>query len=84
MTLSGATTPGQSGLGSDGNERVLRIPQFSITGTSPSHCLALFAGHSFEGSHRSAENRSVYSTAPTDWTTHLGIEQAHRCLTLVI
>ena len=26
-TLSGATTPGQSGHGSDGNEGVLRIPQ---------------------------------------------------------
>ena len=25
--LSGATTPGQSGPGSDGNEAVLRIPQ---------------------------------------------------------
>ena len=32
--LSGATTPGQSGTGSDGKERVLRIPQSSsITGT---------------------------------------------------
>ena len=34
-TLSGATTPGQSGPRSDGNERVLCIPQSSsITGTS--------------------------------------------------
>ena len=32
-TLSGATTPGQSGPGSDGNEGVLCIPKsFSITG----------------------------------------------------
>ena len=31
MTLSSATTPGQSGPGSDGNEGVLRI-----TGASPS------------------------------------------------
>ena len=39
MTLSGATTPGQSGLGSDGNEGVLHIPQrSSITGTSSSDC----------------------------------------------
>ena len=38
--LSGATTPGQSGPGSDGNEGVLRIPQSSsIAGTSPSDCL---------------------------------------------
>ena len=27
MTLSGATTPGQSGPGSDDNEKVLRISQ---------------------------------------------------------
>ena len=34
-TLSGATTLGQSGPGSDGNKAVLRIPQSSsITGTS--------------------------------------------------
>ena len=33
-TLSGATTPGQSGPGSDGNEGVLHIPQSSsITGS---------------------------------------------------
>ena len=37
MTLSDATSPGQSGHGSDGNEGVLCIPQgSSITGTSPS------------------------------------------------
>ena len=34
--LSGVTTPGQSGLGSDGNDGVLRIHQNSIiTGTLP-------------------------------------------------
>ena len=38
-TLSGATTLGQSGPGSDGNEGVLRIPQSSsITVASPSEC----------------------------------------------
>ena len=37
--LSVATTLGQSGPGSDGNDGVLRIPQSSsITGTSPSDC----------------------------------------------
>ena len=37
--LSGATTPGKSGPGSDGNDGVLHIPQSSsITGTSPSDC----------------------------------------------
>ena len=36
-TLSVATTQGQNAPGSDGNERVLRIPQsYSITGVSPS------------------------------------------------
>ena len=37
--ISGATTPGQSGPGSDANEGVLHIPQSSsIIGTSPSDC----------------------------------------------
>ena len=67
--LSGATTPGQSGPGSDGNERVLRIPQSSsIAGTSTSDCLVSYPGHSLEGgSYPSAEKQSVYSTAPVDW-----------------
>ena len=48
--LSGATTPGQSGLGSDGNEGVLRIPQSSSTaGTSPSDCLVSYPRHSLGG-----------------------------------
>ena len=35
--LPGATTPGESGSGKDGNEEVLRILQSSgITGASPS------------------------------------------------
>ena len=45
--LSRATTPGQSGPGSDGNEGVLCVPQSSsITGTSPSDCLVSYTGHS--------------------------------------
>ena len=65
-TLSGATTPGQSRLRSDGNEEILRIRQrSSIIGTSPSDCLVSYPGHSFGG--RSAEVQSVYSTAPADW-----------------
>ena len=48
MTLSDATTPGQSGPGSDNNEGVLRIPQSSsITATSSSDCLMSYPGHSF-------------------------------------
>ena len=38
-TLTGATTLGQSGPGSNGNEGVLHIPQSSITGTSPPHAV---------------------------------------------
>ena len=45
-TLSGTTTPGQSGLGSDSNEGVLRLPQRSIiNGTSPSDSLVSHTGH---------------------------------------
>ena len=50
MVLSGATTPGQSGLGSNGNKGVLLIPQSpSITGFSPSDCLVSYRGHSLNG-----------------------------------
>ena len=70
-TLSSATTPGQSGLGSDGNEGVVRISQSSnITGTSPSDCFVSYAGHSLVvggGSYPFAELQSVYFTALTDW-----------------
>ena len=49
-TLLGATTPGQSRPGSDGNEGVLRIPQISrITEASPSVCLVSYPGHLLEG-----------------------------------
>ena len=49
-TLSGATTPGQSGRGSNGNEGVLRIPQSpSITGTSLSDRSASYPGYSLGG-----------------------------------
>ena len=44
--LSGATTLGKSGPGSDGNEGVFRIPQSSsIAGTSPLDCLVSYPGH---------------------------------------
>ena len=53
-TLSRATTPGQSGSGSDSNEWVLRISQSSsITWTLPSNCLV---GEFY----LSAEKQSVY------------------------
>ena len=61
----------ESGPGSNGNERVLCIPQSpSITGTSPSDCLVLYPGHFLGGLTHSAEVQSVYSTAPADWAIH--------------
>ena len=57
--LSGATTPGQSGSGRNGNEGVLHIPQApSITGTSPSDCFVSYLGQSL--------GRGVL-TVPADW-----------------
>ena len=48
--LSGATTPGQSGPGSDGIKVVIRFLQrSSITGVSPSNCLVSYTGHSWVG-----------------------------------
>ena len=50
ITVSGSTTMGQSGHGSDGNEEVLCISlSSSITGTSPSDCLVSYLGHSLRG-----------------------------------
>ena len=67
-TLLGATSSGQSGLGSDGNEGVLHIPQSSgITCTSPSDCLMSYLGHSLGESYPCAEKQSMYSTAPANW-----------------
>ena len=58
-TLSGTTTRGQSGIGGDGKEEVLRIPQ--------SDCLV-----SYLGSYPSAKMQSVYSIAPTNWAGKAG------------
>ena len=69
-----ATTPGQSGPGTDGNQRVLILPQSStITGTSPSNCLVSYPGHWLllgGGSYPSAEVQLVYSTAPAVRAKH--------------
>ena len=70
QTLSGATTSGQSGPGSDSNEGVFRIPQSSnITGASPSNCLTSYPGHLFGEFYLPAEVQSVYFTATADWAT---------------
>ena len=71
-TLSGATTPGQSEPGSNGNERVLHIPQSSsIIGTSPSYYLEIYTGHLLGEFYSSVEMQSVYSTAPADCGQYL-------------
>ena len=70
---SGATTPDQSGPGSDSNEGVIRIPQISsITGASASGFWVSYPGHWLVGGYPSAEIQSLYSTAPADWTSSFG------------
>ena len=45
-TLSGITTPGQTGPGNDGNEGKLNISQSSsITGASSSDCFVSYPEH---------------------------------------
>ena len=62
MTLSGATTLGQSGTVSDSSEEVVHIPQsFSFTPTSPVDCLLSFV----RGVLPLSREALVYSTAPT-------------------
>ena len=57
---SGATTPGQSVPRSDGNERVLHIPQsLRTTGAWPSNCLVSYPGHSLGESNPSPEKLLV-------------------------
>ena len=63
-TLQGATTPGQSWPGNDGNEGVLCIPQISsITGISLSDCLVSYPGHLLGEFYPSTEVQLVYSAA---------------------
>ena len=67
-TISGATTPSQSGLGSDVNEGVLCISQsFSITEALQSDYLVSYPGHSLGWFYSSTEIQSVYSEAPAEW-----------------
>ena len=67
MTLSGATTLGQSGPGSNGNEGVLHIPQSSSnTGTSTLFSVISRTLVGGRGSYPPAEVQSVCSTVPTN------------------
>ena len=66
-TLSDDTTLIQSGLGSNGNKGVLRIPQSSrITETSPSDGLVSYPEHWLGKFCPFAEMQSMYSAAPAD------------------
>ena len=66
--LSDATTPGQSEPGSNGNERILHIPQSSKTEVSLSEDLMSYPGHLlWWESYLSAEIHSVYPSALADW-----------------
>ena len=68
-TLSGVTTPSESRPGSDGNEGVHHIPQYScITGALPSDGLVSYPEHSLVGSYSSVETQSVYSWTSADST----------------
>ena len=80
-TLSNATTLGQSGPGSNGNERVICIPQSSsITGASPSDCFVSYPEHLLRESYPSAELQLVYSIAPADWARVVERQKANsRC-----
>ena len=67
-TLSGATTWGQSGPGSDGNKGVLCIPESScITGAPLSDCFVSYPEHLTGKSYTSAEMQSVYPAALAKW-----------------
>ena len=64
-------------LGSDGNERVLRIPlSSSVTGTSLSDCLVTYPGHSLGGcpTHIQSNSWGTLQPQPTgqgpfEWST---------------
>ena len=64
--LTGTTSLGQGGPGSNGNEGVPLIPLSFQTETSPSDGLVPYPGYWF-GGLTSAEMQSVYSTAPANW-----------------
>ena len=68
---TGATTLGQSGPGSNGNEGVIHIPQSSSnTGISLSDLFRVVTRTLIEGSYNFGEVQSVYSTASADWAIH--------------
>ena len=78
QTLSGATTPTQSGPESQSNEGVLHVPQISsITGVSPPDGVMSYPGHSPSEwgnlTPHSREVRLVYATDPANWAVSLQV-----------
>ena len=66
-TITGTTTPAQSGPGSNDNERVLHISQSFRMRASSSDSLLLYPGYLLGGvPDPSAEMQLVYSTALPD------------------
>ena len=75
-TLSGVTTPGQSGPGSNGNEGVLHIPQISKAGVLPSDGLMSYPIHSLQAGLTLLQRSSQYILQPqltglTRWLKNL-------------
>ena len=65
--LSGATSPGHSGPGSDGNKRAtLHSPKLQHYWSFTIRLFSVISGHSLGESFPSAEMQSVYSTVPDD------------------
>ena len=69
-TLSGATSQGQSGPRSEGNEGVFCIPPISSFARALD-CLVSYPEHSLGESYSTVEMQSVNSTAPADWAKNL-------------
>ena len=71
-TIPGAATPGQSGLGSDGKEGVLRILQnSSITGALPSNCLMSYPGYLESDSFAEMQLASLRNIVMTKYEGYL-------------
>ena len=77
-TLTGTSTQGHSGSGSNWNEGVLCISQSSsITEASTSNCFVSYLGHLLGESYSSIEMQSVYSAAPVDLATGYSLKESY-------
>ena len=76
MTLSSATTPGQSGPRSNGIEGLLHIPQISKAGVSPSDRFVSNPGY--------RRPKVDFKTCYFKIVANLNTKQFHRCLISMI